>query len=66
MRPNLSPLDRDVRAAIVAPLALIIGLAIGPLTVTGVFAIALAIWSAVTSAVGFDPINRAFGARPVA
>lgn len=66
MRPNLSPLDRDVRAAIVAPFALIIGLAAGPLTLGGLLAITVAVWTGATSVTGYDPINRALGARPLA
>jgi presenilin-like A22 family membrane protease len=61
MRKNLSPLDRDVRIAVVLPLALIVLISSGITTVAGILAAVIASVMLLTSLTGYDPIYELFG-----
>jgi presenilin-like A22 family membrane protease len=56
MRPNLTSLERDVRGAIVAPIALLVTLAFGITSVAGIFAFVLAVVMFITAFAGHCPI----------
>ena len=56
MSKNMSTLDRRVRAALVAPVAVAIGLLIGPGSVVSIVLYALAAIMLATSAAGYCPL----------
>ncbi len=58
MTKNMRNLDRGLRAFVVAPVAVIVALAVGAGSVVGVVLIALAAVMLATSAVGFCPLYR--------
>jgi hypothetical protein len=56
MSPNISHLDRLLRGLAVAPIAIVLALAIGAGSVVGIVLFALAAVMLATSAVGFCPL----------
>ncbi len=56
MSKNMNTLDRRVRALLVAPLAIVLGILIGPGSVGAIVLYALAAIMLATSAVGFCPL----------
>ena len=60
MSRNESPLDRGLRGALGAVLA-VIGIAVGASTIAGVGLLAIAAVLIVTAAVGFCPLYRLLG-----
>ena len=63
MTQNLSPLERDVRLAVVAPIATLIALGAGITSVLGILAITFAIAMMITSFTGYCPIWDLFEVR---
>ena len=56
MNTNLSNLDRALRAFLVAPLAVIIGVLVGPASLLAIVLYAIALVMLATAAVGFCPL----------
>jgi hypothetical protein len=58
MSKNMNILDRRVRSVLVAPVAVVIGIVIGPGSVGSIVLYALAAIMLATSAVGYCPLFR--------
>jgi hypothetical protein len=56
MKTNLSNLDRALRALLVAPAALIVGVVVGPASLLAIVLYAIALVLLATAAVGFCPL----------
>ncbi len=56
MNKNMNTLDRRVRTLLVAPLAILVGILIGPGSIGAIVLYALAAIMLATSAVGFCPL----------
>jgi Protein of unknown function (DUF2892) len=63
MTQNLSPLERDVRLAVVAPIATLVALGAGITSVLGILAITFAVAMIITSFTGYCPIWDLFEVR---
>lgn len=61
MKVNMGPLDRKIRAFVVAPLLVILAIVVGPGEVLGIIFFALAAIMLLTSAVGSCPLYLPFG-----
>lgn len=57
---NMNTLDRRVRALLVAPVAIVVGILIGPGSIGAIVLYALAAIMLVTSAIGFCPLYSLF------
>ena len=57
MTENLSPLDRDVRIAVVLPIVLLVAIAAGPLSAIGIAAFVTAAEVAATAFAGYSPFK---------
>ncbi len=71
MSKNMNILDRRVRALLVAPVAIVIGLLVGPWSVGSIVLYAVAAVMLATSAVGYCPLYSLLhlgprGRRPLA
>lgn len=71
MSKNMNTLDRRVRALLVAPVAIVIGILIGPSAAGSIVLYAVAAAMLATSAVGYCPLYSvlrmvAHGRRPLA
>lgn len=62
MSRNLSTLERDIRAGVLAPLAILLTLALGIATVAGIFALVFAVAMLATAFSGHCPVYALFGA----
>ncbi len=60
MSKNMNILDRRVRSVLVAPVAVVIGIVIGPGSVGSIVLYALAAIMLATSAVGYCPLYSLF------
>ncbi|MGF1663058.1 MAG: DUF2892 domain-containing protein [Kineosporiaceae bacterium] len=60
MQKNMGTVDRVVRAALVAPVALVVAVVAGPGSALGVVALVVAGVMLATAAVGFCPLYRVF------
>ena len=60
MSKNMNTLDRRVRALLVAPVAIVVGILIGPGSVGAIVLYALAAIMLATSAIGFCPLYSLF------
>jgi len=60
MRKNTNTLDRRVRALLVAPAAIVVGILIGPGSVGAIVLYALAAIMLATSAIGYCPLYSLF------
>jgi len=56
MHSNVSTLDRALRAFLVAPVAVIVGVVVGPVSILAIVLYAIAAVMIVTAAVGFCPL----------
>jgi hypothetical protein len=56
MKTNLSNLDRALRALLVAPAALIVGVVVGPASLLAIVLYAIALVLLATAAIGFCPL----------
>jgi hypothetical protein len=70
MSKNMNTLDRRVRALLVAPVAIVIGILIGPGSIGAIALYAVAAIMLATSAIGFCPLYSLFhsssrGRRPL-
>jgi hypothetical protein len=61
MLRNMGPIDRLLRAALLAPLLVIAALAVGATTVAGILLLALAAIMLATAAAGSCPLYRLVG-----
>jgi len=61
MRKNMTILDRRLRAMLIAPLAVLIGVLIGLASVASIVLYALAAVMLATSAAGYCPLYSLFG-----
>jgi uncharacterized membrane protein len=61
MSKNMNILDRRVRAFLVTPAAVVIGILIGPASVGAIVLYAVAAVMLATSAVGYCPLYSVFG-----
>lgn len=61
MKANMGSIDRIVRAFVVAPAAIVVGVVVGAGSVAGIVLFALAAVMLATSAVGFCPLYKALG-----
>ena len=61
MSKNMTILDRRLRALLIAPLAVLIGVLIGPGSVASIVLYALAAVMLATSAAGYCPLYSLFG-----
>jgi hypothetical protein len=71
MSKNMNTLDRRVRALVVAPVAIVVGILVGPDSIGAIVLYALAAIMLATSAIGFCPLYSLFhrstrGQRPLA
>ncbi len=71
MSKNMNTLDRRLRAVLIAPVAIVIGILIGPGSVGAIVLYGLAAIMLATSAAGYCPLYSLFhlgarGRRPVA
>ena len=57
MKPNLTPLDRDVRLAVVVPVVLLAAIGFGPLSALGILAFVIAAEIAATAFSGYSPFK---------
>jgi hypothetical protein len=60
MSKNMNTLDRRVRALLVAPVAIVVGILIGPGSIGAIVLYALAAIMLATSAIGFCPLYSLF------
>ena len=56
MHSNVSTLDRALRAFLIAPVAVIVGVVVGPVSILAIVLYAIAAVMIVTAAVGFCPL----------
>jgi len=56
MHKNMSTLDRALRAFLVAPIAVIVGVVVGPVSIVAIVLYAIAAVMVVTAAVGSCPL----------
>jgi len=56
MKQNLTALERDVRGALIAPVAFLVMLALGLASVAGICALVLAVAMFVTAFAGYCPV----------
>ena len=61
MSKNMTILDRRLRAVLIAPVAVLIGVLIGPGSVASIVLYALAAVMLATSAAGYCPLYSLFG-----
>ncbi len=61
MSKNMTILDRRLRAVLIAPIAVLIGVLIGPGAVASIVLYALAAVMLATSAAGYCPLYSLFG-----
>ena len=61
MKRNVGTFDRRVRALVIAPLAIVVGLVVGPSSVLGLVLFVVAIVMLATSAFSFCPLYRVSG-----
>ena len=63
MNNNMTTPDRRLRALLIAPVAVLVGVLIGPGSVASIVLYALAAIMLVTSAAGYCPLYSLFGMR---
>jgi len=61
MSKNMNILDRRVRAFLIAPAAIVVGILIGPGSIGAIVLYAIAAIMLATSAVGYCPLYSVFG-----
>jgi hypothetical protein len=61
MRHNMGRTDRIIRAALLAPAAVVLAVLVGPGTVLGIVALVIAAVMLATAAAGFCPLYRVLG-----
>ena len=63
MTKNMTTLDRRLRAFLVAPVAVAVGILVGPASVVSIALYAIAAVMLATSAAGYCPLYSLFGTR---
>jgi Inner membrane protein YgaP-like, transmembrane domain len=63
MSKNMNTLDRRLRVLLVAPVAIVLGILIGPGSIVAIVLYALAAIMLATSAIGFCPLYSLFHVR---
>lgn len=61
MRKNINTLDRRLRALLIAPVAVVIGILVGPGSLGSILLYALAAVMLTTGALGYCPLCSVFG-----
>jgi hypothetical protein len=61
MRKNLSPMDRDVRLAIIAPLGFVLAVAAGLTTAGGILMFTGVVMTLISAFTGYSPFYELFG-----
>ena len=57
MKQNLTPMDRDVRLAVIVPVVLLVAIGFGPFSALGILAFVIAAEVAATAFSGYSPFK---------